>query len=167
MKKIWKMMMFNFIKYNKNKMFIKEDNKMAKATKTTKKAETKAAKKEVKTPEVLSTFTTESLARAMAAKTEGAARKYGISECQEIINVMKECVGEALAAGQKVQLTGFISITPTYRDERVGNNVLTGEQMTIPAAVAFTAKVGKGLKDIAKELPDNIVAAVKSAKAEK
>ena len=120
------------------------------------------AKKEL-TYEVGGTFTTDSLARAISAKSayESGKSKYSISESAELINLFKEAVADALRAGQKVQLTGFMTITPTYRKEREGNNVTTGGKVTIPASVAFTAKTGKMLKDIAKALPDDIVAEIK------
>ena len=146
---------------------------MAKATKATSKAkETKkpATKATKATPKVETqvgqTFSTDSLARAISAKSvdgDGKA-KYSITEATEFINLFKDSVADALRTGQKIQLTGFLTIAPSYRNEREGNNVLTGDKMTIPASVTFNAKVGKGLKDIAKELPDEIVEAIKNSK---
>lgn len=130
----------------------------------TKKPATKAKKPAVESL-VGETFTTDALARAISAKSavDGKA-KYSITESAEIIALVKEAIADALKAGQKIQLTGFLTITPSYRSEREGNNVLTGEKMTIPASVTFNAKVGKGLKDIAKELPEEIVEDIKNAK---
>ena len=138
-------------------------NVKAKA-KETKKTSTKTTPK-VET-QVGQTFTTDSLARAISAKSadsDGKA-KYSITEANEIINLFKDSVADALKTGQKIQLTGFLTITPSYRNEREGNNVLTGDKMTIPASVTFNAKVGKVLKDISKELPAEIVEAIKNSK---
>ena len=133
--------------------------------KTTKPApKAKATKKVEKETVVSKAFTTDSLARAISAKSADAdgKAKYSITEANEIVNLFKDAVADALKAGQKVQLTGFLTITPSYRNEREGNNVLTGEKMTIPASVIFNAKVGKGLKDIAKELPEDVIEAIKN-----
>ena len=132
--------------------------KAAKATKA-------PAKKKVET-QVGKTFSTDSLARAISAKSVDADGKATISITQagEIVNYFKEAIIDALKTGQKVQLTGFLTIAPSYRKEREGNNVLTGEPMTIPASVTFNCKAGKSLKDIAKELPEEVVEAIKSAK---
>lgn len=129
----------------------------------TKKATKAKAKKELKVGTV---FTTDSLARAISAgsmDSEGKA-KYSIAESMEIINIMKESIKAAVKDGQKVQLTGFITITPAYREEREGNNVFTGEKMTIPASVTLNVKAGKALKDIARDLDADIVEAIKAAK---
>ena len=124
---------------------------------------TKAAKVET---QVGTTFTTDSLARAISAKSADADGKTTISitQANEIVGMFKDSVMDALKEGKKVQLTGFITITPSYRNEREGNNVLTGERMTIPASVTFNCKAGKAVKDIAKDLPDAIVDAIKASK---
>lgn len=138
---------------------------MAKATKATTKATKAKATKKIESV-ANKTFTTDSLARAISAKSADVDGKvkYSITESAEIINLFKDAVADALKAGQKVQITGFLTITPSYRNEREGNNVLTGEKMTIPASVTFNAKVGKGLKDIAKDLPEEIVEEIKNSK---
>lgn len=112
------------------------------------------------------TFTTDSLARAISAKSAGEDGKpsISISQAGEIVNYFKDAITDALKTGQKVQLTGFLTITPSYRNEREGNNVLTGEKMTIPASVTFNCKAGKTLKDVAKELPKEVVDAIKNQK---
>lgn len=128
---------------------------------TTKKA---ATKKELKVGTV---FTTDSLARAISAGSADAEGKpkYSITEANDIVNLVKESIKAAVKEGQKVQLTGFLSITPAYREEREGNNVFTGEKMTIPASVTLNVKAGKALKDVARELDDDIVEAIKAANA--
>ena len=45
--------------------------------------------------------------------------------------------------------------------------MLTGESMTIPAAVVLNVKAGKSLKDAAKDTPAAVVEALKKAKEEK
>ena len=138
----------------------------AKAAKT-KTATKKTAAKAVKAAET-TTFTTDSLARAISAKSAVDGKPaYSITEANEIVNLVKEAITDAVKAGQKVQITGFLSIVPSYRAEREGNNVLTGESMTIPAAVVLNVKAGKGLKDAAKETPAAVVEALKAEKEAK
>jgi DNA-binding protein HU-beta len=51
-----------------------------------------------------------------------------------------DAIGEALAAGEKVSLTGFGTFSVSQREAREGRNPATGEKMRIPArkAVKFT-----------------------------
>lgn len=136
------------------------------ATKTTAKAST-AAKKAApakKEAEASGNFTTETLAKALASKSaeNEVLGKLSINQSKEVINIIVESISEALAAGQKVQLMGFLTISPTFRPEHAGNDVMSGKQMTIPDSVGFNAKVGKKLKDIAKELPDDVFNRIKA-----
>ena len=112
------------------------------------------------------TFTTDSLARAISAHSADADGKvkYGIGEANEIINLFKEGIKDAIRNGQKVQLTGFLTINPVYREERQGNNVYTGDTMTIPAYVTLNAKAGKVLKDVARDLDEEVIKAIKDLK---
>ena len=110
--------------------------------------------------------TVDTIARAMSAKSVGEDGKatLTVGKAIEFIKLFEEVVAEELKQGKRVQLTGFLTITPSYRNEREGNNVFTGQKMTIPASVTFNAKVGKSLKDIAKELPEEVMTALKEAK---
>lgn len=140
-------------------------NAKSATTKSAAKPATKPAAKTVETDES-SSFTTDSLVRAISKKSEDSEGKATISLTQagEIVGYFKDSVAEALAEGKKVQLTGFFTITPSYRESHEGNNVMTGEKMTIPASVVFNAKVGKGLKDVAKDLPASVIKSLKAAK---
>ena len=135
------------------------------ATKTTKVTEAKKDVKKVEkaTKAESNVFTTDSLVRAISAKSaiEGKP-KYSLTECADIVSMFKESVMDALKEGKKVQLTGFINITPSYRKARVGNNVLTHEKMDIPAYVSYNVKAGKAMKDIAKNLPADVVERIKN-----
>lgn len=130
---------------------------------STKKAATaKTAKKEA--AEVSGNFTMEMLAKSLATKSADneLLGKLSITQSKEIINTVIESITDALAAGQKVQLMGFLTITPTFRPAHEGNDVVSGNKMTIPDAVGFNAKVGKKLKDVAKELPQEVKDAIKA-----
>ena len=76
---------------------------------------------------------------AVAAKT-GLKKK----EAEAAVNETIAAIGEALASGEKVQLTGFGTFEIKDRAERTGRNPHTGEEIKIAASkhVSFTA--GKG-----------------------
>lgn len=78
-----------------------------------------------------------------------AAAKSGLSEAQmkEALDAMLEVIGEALQAGERVQLTGFGTFNVSERKARTGRNPRTGEPIEIPARTVPTFKAGKGLKD--------------------
>lgn len=130
----------------------------------------KAAKQNKKsvTNNVGQTLNTEGIVKAIceASKADGNS---GISQkdAANVLNLFKGVVSQAIGTGQKVQMTGFLTFTPSYRAPRQGNNVITGEKMDIPGGVVINVKAGKSLKDIAKGLDESIIEAVKAQKADK
>lgn len=132
--------------------------KKAPATKATKAA---TQKKDV---EVQNNLTLETLSKSLAAKSADneLIGKMSINQSKEVINTILGIISDSLAAGKKVQLMGYLTVTPVFRPAHDGNDVITGQKMTIPDSVGFNAKVGKKLKDIAKELPAEVFDAIKA-----
>lgn len=128
---------------------------MAKNTKNTAKAKV--------INNVGTTLNTEGVIKAMSEASKDSDRPFSQVEAQAALNLLKEVVKGALATGQKVQLTGFISFNPSYRAPRKGNNVITNEPMDIPGGAVVTVKAGKILKDTMKELDESIVTAIQNA----
>ena len=56
-------------------------------------------------------------------------------------------IGEALANGEEVRITGFGSFGTRSRAARTGRNPKTGETVSIPASKSPAFKAGKTLKD--------------------
>lgn len=115
------------------------------------------------TNNVGTTLNTEGVIKAMAEVSKTTEHPMSQTEAQAALNLLKAVVQEALATGQKVQLTGFLSFSPSYRAPRKGNNVITNEPMDIPGGVVITAKAGKSLKDIAKGMDESLVEAIQNA----
>ena len=84
-------------------------------------------------------------------------------EAAAAITYLEEAVIEYLATGASVQLTGFLTIQPSYRTARTGNNISTSEPIAIPETVVATAKAGKSLKDAMKDMDASIVTAIKES----
>lgn len=83
------------------------------------------------------------LVAAIAAKAD--LKK---ADAQKALDAFVEVVGEELAKGEKIQLTGFGTFEVSERAAREGRNPHSGETMTIAACKAPKFKAGKGLKDI-------------------
>lgn len=115
------------------------------------------------TNNVGTTLNTEGVIKAMAEASKATDRPISQTDAQAAIGLLKNVVQSALATGQKVQLTGFLSFNPSYRAPRKGNNVITNEPMDIPGGVVVTVKAGKALKDTMKELDSSIVDAIQKA----
>lgn len=115
------------------------------------------------TNNVGTTLNTEGVIKAMAEASKNTDRPISQADAQAALNLLKSTVQGALATGQKVQLTGFLSFNPSYRAPRKGNNVITNEPMDIPGGVVVTVKAGKALKDTVKDLDDSIVKAIQEA----
>ena len=79
---------------------------------------------------------------AVAAK-EGLEKKTA----EKAVNAVIACVGDALAAGDKIQIAGFGTFEVRERPARKGRNPQTGEEITIEASKLPAFKAGKALKD--------------------
>lgn len=64
-----------------------------------------------------------------------------------ILDIALETIGDALARGEKVQLTGFGTFEPKKRNARVGRNPHTKEAVPIPARIIPSFKPGKLLNE--------------------
>ena len=82
------------------------------------------------------------LVNNVALKT-GAKKK----DVDMIIAATLDAIGEALASGERVQLTGFGSYEVRERAERVGRNPRTKKEILIPACRVPAFKAGKTLKN--------------------
>lgn len=87
-------------------------------------------------------MTKTTLIDAVAAKTE--LKKV---EAEKAVNAVIAAITEALAEGDKVQITGFGTFEVKATAERAGVNPKTGEKITIKAAKAAKFSAGKALKD--------------------
>jgi len=59
-------------------------------------------------------------------------------------------IGTAMAAGEKVVLTGFGTFEVAARAARKGRNPQTGKEITIAASKSTKFRAGKALKDAVK-----------------
>jgi len=77
------------------------------------------------------------------------AEKAALSkkDSEAAVNAALEAITAALADGEKVQLVGFGSFEVKKREERVGRNPKTNEEIKIPASKVPAFKAGKALKD--------------------
>ena len=85
-------------------------------------------------------------------KTEwvaGVAEKAGLTkkDAEKAVNALFDCVQQALAGGEKVQLIGFGTFEVKKRAARKGRNPRTGQDIEIPASSSPSFKAGKALKD--------------------
>lgn len=80
---------------------------------------------------------------AAVAERTGATKK----DAEQIVNATFETIAAQLAAGDKVQITGFGSFEIKSREARTGRNPLTGETIQIAATRTPAFKAGKALKD--------------------
>ena len=82
------------------------------------------------------------LIAAIASKSELTKK-----DAEKALAAFEDVVTEALVAGDKVQLVGFLTIDVVERAAREGRNPQTGEKMKIAASKAPRFKVGKKLRD--------------------
>ncbi|NLC66076.1 MAG: HU family DNA-binding protein [Clostridium sp.] len=68
-----------------------------------------------------------------------------------VLKATIESIVEALAEGDKVQLSGFGTFEVKDRKARVGRNPKTNEEIQIPEYKQPTFRAGKNLKEIVNE----------------
>lgn len=81
---------------------------------------------------------------AAAAQSAGLTKK----DTERVINAALDAISAQLAAGNRVQLTGFGIFEVKERQARVGRNPRTKEAVQIPAGKTPVFKPGKALKEI-------------------
>lgn len=82
------------------------------------------------------------LIAAMSEKS-GLTKK----DVEKALSAFEATITEALVAGDKVQMVGFLTIEVVERAARDGRNPQTGDPMRIEASKAPRFKVGKKLRD--------------------
>ena len=68
-------------------------------------------------------------------------------DAEMAINTVIDCITDAVAQGEKVQIVGFGTFEVRERGEKKCKNPRTGEEMMTPAKKAPVFKAGKALKD--------------------
>lgn len=82
------------------------------------------------------------LVTKMAAKSGNSK-----AECERALNLVTDCVIEALGNGGAVNLVGFGSFHVKQRNARMGRNPKTGESMKIAAYRQPIFRAGKKMKE--------------------
>jgi DNA-binding protein HU-beta len=80
---------------------------------------------------------------ASVAESAGLTKK----DTERVINAAIDAITEALAKGDKVQLSGFGTFETKDREARIGRNPHTKEAVEIPATRVPAFKASKALKD--------------------
>lgn len=80
---------------------------------------------------------------AITAEKAGLTKK----DTERVLNAAIDAVTAALAAGDRVQISGFGIFEVRERDARVGRNPHTKQTIEIPATRVPAFKASKALKD--------------------
>ena len=80
------------------------------------------------------------------ASTSGESQ----ARCAKVLDAIMNVVTEALAAHEKVSLTGFGNFSVKKRAARVGRNPKTNEEVKIPAKMIPFFTPGQAMRDAVK-----------------
>ncbi len=80
---------------------------------------------------------------SLVAERTGMSKK----DTEKTMDTIFEALGDVMAKGDKIQVSGFGTFETKERAARVGHNPRTGEEIPIASAVVPTFKPGKALKD--------------------
>lgn len=81
------------------------------------------------------------------------ADRSGVSKAdtERVMKAFEEVVQQVVArGGEKLTLTGFLSVEQVQRKARTGRNPQTGETIQVPASKAVKLTPGATLKEMAK-----------------
>ncbi len=81
---------------------------------------------------------------AAIAEQSGLSKK----DAEKALSATLDTIVNAVAAGDKIQLTGFGTFEQRQRNARTGVDPRTGNSIEIPASKVPAFKAGKGFKDI-------------------
>ena len=115
--------------------------------------------------DITKSVTMDTIARNILESQPDGKGKLTLSQITAVLNGFKDNLKDSIAEGKRIQITGILNVEPTYRGEREGNNVVTGEKMMIPEGVALNIKAGKFLKDAARAIPESNKAVFEALKA--
>ncbi len=76
--------------------------------------------------------------------------KLGLSrnEATEVVDKIFDTIKDSLEEGEKVQIVGFGTFDLREKNERVGRNPKTGEEITINSRRVLTFKTSRILRDL-------------------
>jgi DNA-binding protein HU-beta len=82
----------------------------------------------------------------------GVADKAGVprTQAERVLDALGDVLTEAVHQGEKVSLTGVLSIERVARGPRTGRNPQTGEPLRIPAGYTVRLSCGSRLKAAAR-----------------
>jgi len=69
---------------------------------------------------------------------------------EKAVNATLDAIVDAVAGGDKVQITGFGTFEPRDRAARTARNPQTGAEIAVPATTVPAFKAGKSFKDAVK-----------------
>ena len=70
-----------------------------------------------------------------------------------VVDALQEELVEAITRGEKVAVSGLLTVERTQRSARTGRNPQTGESIDIPAANTVKVTAGSNLKKAASNVP--------------
>jgi DNA-binding protein HU-beta len=75
------------------------------------------------------------------------------STVNSVVDALQEELVDAITRGEKVAVTGLLTVERTQRSARTGRNPQTGESIDIPAANTVKVTAGSNLKKAASNVP--------------
>ena len=81
---------------------------------------------------------------AITAQNTGMTKK----DTERVLNAALDAMTAAMAQGEKVQLSGFVTFDIKAREARIGRNPQPKETIDIPATNVPVFKASKALRDL-------------------
>jgi DNA-binding protein HU-beta len=96
------------------------------------------------------TLNRQQLIQQMAERVDGLSHKLAAAALQAAL----DAIGDALAAGQDVQLSSFGSFRRRYRRSRINRHPRTGHPVAVPSAWVATFSPSTQLRQRLQDVPE-------------
>ena len=106
-------------------------------------------------------ITAEDFFKEMVKVSEQQGSTITSADAKKAFNLFRDTVAECISKGIKVQLTGFLTITPVFKPVRKVFNIATRTPMETKEGALITAKPGKRLKKLAASYDETTVIKLK------
>lgn len=88
------------------------------------------------------------LAEALKGKT---SKRITIEDCKTVLGTLSDVVTEAVVAGEKVRIHGFVDFFAVIKEAGTSRDPRTGETIEVPRRMNFKVKPSRAMKDAVKK----------------
>ena len=104
----------------------------------------------------IKTSTVEDILKSMVEISANTNNPMTKADAKRALDAVKNAICAELEKGNKVQITGFMTISPVFKPVRKVFNIATSQPMETKENIAINARVGESIRKIARNYSESI-----------